>query len=108
MVREEIKPHPILAKLYKASQPETLTFPAYEVPMKCPPVPWTSVDNGGYVFTPTDVVRLPSQSSQRKKMFNVDPVQLYPNFDSLNQLASVPWKVNTKLLDVILQASVLF
>ncbi|XP_066246589.1 DNA-directed RNA polymerase, mitochondrial [Euwallacea similis] len=103
IVKEEIKPHPILSKLYKASQPETLTFPANEVPMVCPPVPWTSINNGGYLISPTDVVRLPFQAySQKKRLEKVDSVQLYPNLDALNQLASVPWKVNSKVLDVIL------
>lgn len=57
IVKHEIKPHPVLSKLYKMSQPETLTFPASEVPMLCPPIPWTSVENGGYIITSTDVVR---------------------------------------------------
>lgn len=28
---------------------------------------------------------------------------LYPSLDSLNQLASIPWKVNTDVLDVIIK-----
>lgn len=104
IVNEEIKPHPILSKLYKLSKPETLTFPTNEVPMICPPVPWTSVENGGYIISPTDLARLPFQaSSQRKRLEEANPVQLYPNFDALNQLSTVPWKVNTKILDVILE-----
>lgn len=104
IVNEEIKPHPILSKLYKLSKPETLTFATNEVPMVCPPVPWTSVENGGYIISPTDLARLPFQaSSQRKRLEEADPVQLYPNFDALNQLSAVPWKVNTKILDVILE-----
>ncbi|XP_066139814.1 DNA-directed RNA polymerase, mitochondrial [Euwallacea fornicatus] len=103
IVKEEIKPHPVLSKLYKASQPETLTFPANEVPMVCPPVPWTSIHNGGYLISPTDVVRLPFQAYiQKKRLEEVSSVQLYPDLDALNQLALVPWKVNTKVLDVIL------
>lgn len=27
----------------------------------------------------------------------------YPSFDSLNQLGSVPWVVNTTLLDIIIK-----
>ncbi|XP_076275662.1 mitochondrial RNA polymerase isoform X2 [Rhynchophorus ferrugineus] len=104
LVKEEVKPHPVLSKLYKASLPETLTFLTSEVPMVCPPVPWTSMTNGGYIIAPTDVVRLPYQATLQKKiMSEVDPVQLYPSLDALNQLASVPWKVNTRVLDIILK-----
>ncbi|XP_050301469.1 DNA-directed RNA polymerase, mitochondrial isoform X2 [Anthonomus grandis grandis] len=104
LVKEEVKPHPILCKLYKASHSETLKLPANEVPMYCPPVPWTSVENGGYIIVPTDLVRLPVQaSSQRKRMADAGNTQLYPNFDALNQLAGVPWKVNQKVLNIILE-----
>lgn len=104
MVKEEIKPHPILAKLYRASMPETLTFPTYEVPMLCPPIPWISTTTGGYLISPCDVIRLPVQaSSQKQKLEEVAKEQIYPSLDALNQLAAVPWKVNEKILDVILE-----
>ncbi|KAJ8923365.1 hypothetical protein NQ315_001923 [Exocentrus adspersus] len=103
IVKEEVKPHPILSKLYRASLPETLDFPTYELPMLCPPVPWTSTHIGGYLISPCDVVRLPTQAShQKQKLERVGPQQLYPSLDSLNQLAAIPWKVNKKILDVIL------
>ncbi|KAJ3645908.1 hypothetical protein Zmor_023531 [Zophobas morio] len=104
ILKEEVKPHPVLSRLIRASMPETLTFPAYDLPMFCPPVPWTSVDNGGYLVVPCDVVRLPPQaSSQKSRLYQSDPQQLYPPLDALNQLAAVPWKVNTPIFDVILE-----
>ncbi|KAK9883720.1 hypothetical protein WA026_001908 [Henosepilachna vigintioctopunctata] len=104
LTKEEVKPHPILAKLYRASVPETLTFSINEVPMICPPVPWTSVQNGGYLITPSDVIRLPNYAvSQKQKLENTNTQKLYPSFDSLNQLAAVPWKVNKQILEVILK-----
>ncbi|CAG9865430.1 unnamed protein product [Phyllotreta striolata] len=104
IVKEEVKPHPILSKLYKQSNPETLTFPAWEVPMMCPPVPWISTQVGGYFISPCDVIRLPLQaSSQKNRLQEVGSQQLYPSLDALNQLSSIPWKVNTKILDVILE-----
>ncbi|CAH0564781.1 unnamed protein product [Brassicogethes aeneus] len=103
IVKEEVKPHPVLSKLYRASMPETLTFPAYEVPMKCPPIPWISVGTGGYLVSPVDVVRMISNAnSQRERLANAPAEQLYPSLDALNQLAAVPWKVNRKILDIIL------
>ncbi|XP_072382845.1 DNA-directed RNA polymerase, mitochondrial [Diabrotica undecimpunctata] len=104
LVKEEVKPHPVLSKLYRQSNPETLTFPTYEVPMVCPPIPWISTDIGGYLVSPCDVIRLPTQATSQKGRLNeVGSQQLYPSLDALNQLASVPWKVNTKILDVILE-----
>ncbi|KAL3272879.1 hypothetical protein HHI36_014339 [Cryptolaemus montrouzieri] len=104
IIKEEVKPHPMLSKLYRSSVPETLTFPVSDVPMVCPPLPWTSVDNGGYLITYSDVVRLPIYAlSQKQKMKSTNIQNLYPSLDSLNQLAAVPWKVNTKILDLILK-----
>lgn len=109
VVKEEIKPHPILSKLYRASLPETLHFPTYELPMVCPPVPWTSTHIGGYLISPCDVIRLPTQAlSQKQRLNEVGAQQLYPTLDALNQLAAVPWKVNHRILDVILQVCYIF
>lgn len=104
MTKEEVKPHPILSKLYRSSIPEHLTFPTYELPMICPPMPWINVDIGGYLISPSDLVRLPYQaSSQKQKLSEIDSQQIYPSLDALNQLSAVPWKVNQRILDVILQ-----
>lgn len=105
--KEEVKPHPVLAKLYRESISENLTFPTWELPMICPPLPWSSVNTGGYLISPSDLVRLPIQAnSQKQKMLEVNVQQIYPSLDALNQLSAVPWKVNTKILDVILEVSV--
>ncbi|KAB0793054.1 hypothetical protein PPYR_12674 [Photinus pyralis] len=104
LVKEEVKPHPILSRLYRASVPETLTFSPNEVPMMCPPVPWTSVKSGGYLVSPCEVVRLPMQAIlQKQRLREAPPSQIYPSLDCLNQLAAVPWKVNGPVLDVVLE-----
>jgi DNA-directed RNA polymerase len=104
LVKEEVKPHPVLSRLFRASMSETLTFPSYELPMMAPPVPWTAIDNGGYLIAPCDVVRLPPQAvMQRQRLYQADPRQLYPPLDALNQLGAVAWKVNVDILDVILK-----
>lgn len=108
LIKEEVKPHPILSKLYRASAPETLKFPTYQVPMKCPPIPWSNLNIGGYLVTPTEFVRLPVQAVTQKQRLQEAPVQqLYPSFDALNQLAAVPWKVNRKILDCIMKVIIL-
>lgn len=104
LVKEEVKPHPLLNKLHRASQLESLTFPTQELPMLCPPLPWISTKTGGYLVAPCDMVRLPYQATlQKQRLKEADPTSLYPSFDSLNQLAAVPWKVNSKVLDIVIE-----
>ncbi|XP_075209768.1 mitochondrial RNA polymerase [Lycorma delicatula] len=101
---EEIKPHPVLSKLFRATEPEELMFDVNFVPMACPPLPWTSPDSGGYLIVKTDFLRLPSQAFQQRERIEKVPLpQLYPLFDSLNQLGCVPWKVNSKVLDIMIE-----
>lgn len=81
-----------------------LTFDANSVPMLCPPQPWHSPNNGGYILAPSELVRLPSQAYQQwHRIKKSDTTNMYPSLDSLNQLASVAWKVDTKILDVVLE-----
>nr|CAH7742484.1 unnamed protein product [Callosobruchus chinensis] len=104
LIKEEVKPHPILSKLYRSALPETLEFPAYEMPMVCPPVPWTAWNSGGYLVSPCELIRLPYQATmQKQRLIEAGAQQLYPCLDALNQLATVPWRVNQKVLDVLLE-----
>lgn len=103
-LKEEVKPHPVLAKLYRGSQQETLTFDVNQVPMVCPPQPWTTSRNGGYLLAKSDLIRLPQHAHQQLDRINKTPTHnLYPSLDSLNQLSSIPWAVNEDQLDVILK-----
>ncbi|XP_071439372.1 DNA-directed RNA polymerase, mitochondrial [Hetaerina americana] len=102
IMKEEVKPHPVLARLFRGAASDTLKFPARCVPMLCPPTPWTSVMSGGYLLTKADVIRLPQQAMlQWNRLANCPNQQLYPALDSLNQLGAVPWKVNKQVLDVV-------
>ncbi|XP_017063285.2 LOW QUALITY PROTEIN: DNA-directed RNA polymerase, mitochondrial [Drosophila eugracilis] len=103
-VKEEVKPHPVLSRLFRASRQQTLTFDSNLVPMLCPPQPWSTPHNGGYLLNKSELIRLPHQAIQQWDRINAsNPQHLYPALDSLNQLASVPWRVNTQLLDVIIE-----
>lgn len=94
-VVQEVKPHPVLIKLLRGSLQEDLVFAANLVPMVCPPQPWSNQDNGGYLLMKSDFLRLPNQAVQQlERMKETNEENLYPAIDSLNQLASVPWKVN--------------
>lgn len=44
IVKEEVKPHPVLSKLFRGSRQETLTFEANAIPLFCPPQPWSEYD----------------------------------------------------------------
>ncbi|XP_037957761.1 DNA-directed RNA polymerase, mitochondrial [Teleopsis dalmanni] len=104
LVKEEVKPHPVLAKLLRTSRQQTLTFDSNIVPMLCPPQPWSTPYNGGYLLNKSDLIRLPSQAVQQwERIDNLNPQHMYPSLDSLNQLASIPWRVNTDILDVIIK-----
>ncbi|XP_034670201.1 DNA-directed RNA polymerase, mitochondrial [Drosophila subobscura] len=104
LVKEEVKPHPVLSRLLRASRQQTLTFDSNLVPMLCPPQPWSTPHNGGYLLNKSELIRLPHQAIQQwDRIRAANPQHLYPALDSLNQLASVPWRVNTQLLDVIVE-----
>lgn len=103
-VKEEVKPHPVLVKLYRGSQQENLTFEVNLVPMLCPPQPWTTSRNGGYLLAKSDLIRLPQSAQQQHERIETSSQScLYPALDSLNQLGSIPWTVNQDILDVILR-----
>ncbi|CAL8101094.1 unnamed protein product [Orchesella dallaii] len=103
-LKEEIKPHPALVKLFQAASRDELTFDATLVPMVSPPLPWASIRTGGYLLTPAKIIRLPYQAhQQRTRLENCSPDQLYPALDSLNQLGGIPWKINHKVLDTVVE-----
>lgn len=102
--REEIRPDPVFAQLVQEAKIDTMNFKTCEVPMLCPPIPWTSVDSGGYLYTHTDLLRLPQKFSYQNEIFRAAPSeQVYPVLDAINQLASVPWCVNTRVLDLVIK-----
>lgn len=101
---EQIKPHPLVSKLYRKIHLETLTFESHLLPSYSPPSPWISIYLGGYLITKTDFIRIPNDSSGLWDKFeNIEPEQLFPIFDSLNQLSSIPWKINTAILDIVIK-----
>ncbi|XP_076381609.1 mitochondrial RNA polymerase isoform X2 [Megalopta genalis] len=101
---EQIKPHPVVSKIYKGAQPNTLTFNSTFIPSNIPPRPWTSVHTGGYLLTSADFIRFTNGSDNHwRELQSTRTQQLYPIFDSLNQLGSIPWKINSPILDIIIK-----
>ncbi|XP_033208635.1 DNA-directed RNA polymerase, mitochondrial isoform X2 [Belonocnema kinseyi] len=103
-LKEEIKPHPGLTKLYRDSQPEFLRFDANLVPSLSPPKPWSSAQHGGYLITKSSLIRVPTGAVQQTKRLNEIPSKnIFPALDCLNQLGTIPWRVNISILDVALK-----
>lgn len=103
-LKEEIKPHPALVKLFQAASKDELTFDSTLVPMLSPPLPWASIRTGGYLLSPAKIIRLPYQAHQQKiRLESCPPEDLYPSLDSLNQLGAVPWKINHKVLNTVIE-----
>ncbi|XP_058805084.1 DNA-directed RNA polymerase, mitochondrial isoform X3 [Phymastichus coffea] len=103
-LKEEVKPHPLVAKLYRESQPETLAFDTTLVPCLCPPRPWINIRSGGYIVTDTEIIRVNHTGAQQWELLRKTPVnKLFPALDSLNQLGSIPWAINSPILDVAIK-----
>ena len=72
--------------------------------MLSPPLPWHSYRHGGYLATDVSLVRLPPYASQQRFRLENNPAQqLYPALDALNALGSIPWRINSAILDLVIQ-----
>ncbi|KAM7536175.1 hypothetical protein Aperf_G00000090814 [Anoplocephala perfoliata] len=108
--RYEIRVHPTLLKLYKASgRQANLVFNPTEVPMLCPPLPWIDTKQGGYLLSSSDATRFirrttyfPGADAAANDDLDFDISTIPRVLDSLNTLAACPWKVNQPLLDSML------
>ncbi|KAL7396271.1 hypothetical protein ABVT39_003255 [Epinephelus coioides] len=96
-----IKPHPILIQMQQEAMETKLTFDSYVMPMLCPPVPWTSVEFGAYLLTPTKLMRSVEGATQHEVLLKKCQ-NLHAVLDSLNQLGSCAWRINKPLLDIII------
>ncbi|XP_046990509.1 DNA-directed RNA polymerase, mitochondrial [Schistocerca americana] len=103
ILKEEVKPHPVLSRLFRGAAQADLMFDVTTIPMLCPPVPWTSVSSGGYLVAKANVIRLAQETCQQwQRLEESPPQQLFPALDSLSQLGSIPWTVNKSILDVVI------
>lgn len=97
---EEVKPHPSLSRLYAVNKMVELQFSPLELPMVCPPLPWVSDRTGAYILRSSVLVRAPESqpSEQEERIAALPPGSLNPVIDAINQLGSVPWRVNHDVL----------
>ncbi|XP_065318996.1 DNA-directed RNA polymerase, mitochondrial-like [Gordionus sp. m RMFG-2023] len=129
--KEEFKPHPFLVKLFKESNPtllaltkqkeqnldtnniadklseknaKTLKFEPHMLPMLVPPIPWTSINAGGYLLNNSPLVRLSESWGFHYQILNKTPVKkMLPMLDSLSYLGMCPWIINQPILDTIIK-----
>uniref|UniRef100_A0AAY4CE82 DNA-directed RNA polymerase n=1 Tax=Denticeps clupeoides TaxID=299321 RepID=A0AAY4CE82_9TELE len=98
-----IKPHPVLTQMLSGAMETKLTFDSYVMPMLCPPVPWTSPQFGAYLLTPTKLMRTVEGAIQHQLLLEkCQEHELHAVLDSLNQLGNCAWKINQRLLDMII------
>ncbi|CAI9552467.1 unnamed protein product [Staurois parvus] len=97
-----IKPHPMYSQILLDAEEKLLTFEAAVMPMRCPPLPWLSPQFGPYLLSPAQFMRCNEGVVQHQLLLEKCPSgQLFPVFDSLNQLGACAWRVNKPILDII-------
>ncbi|XP_041378476.1 DNA-directed RNA polymerase, mitochondrial-like isoform X2 [Gigantopelta aegis] len=102
-VYQEIKPHPVIVKLFRIADVAELTFDTTDLPMIVPPVPWISKNHGGFLLGSAQLIRLPLQAqSQTDQLDRTPPSQIYSVLDSLNTLGACAWVINKPMLDLII------
>lgn len=71
--------------------------------MFSPPLPWHAVGSGGYLTRNVRLIRLASRFTVQRQRMDANPLQqLYPALDALNVLGSVPWRINGRVLDLLI------
>ncbi|XP_073910569.1 DNA-directed RNA polymerase, mitochondrial isoform X3 [Castor canadensis] len=99
-----LKPHPAFTQLLAAAAETTLTFEATDVPMLCPPLPWTSPHAGAFLLSPTKLMRSVEGTMQHQHLLErCPPAELHGALDALTQLGNCAWRVNGCILDLVLE-----
>uniref|UniRef100_G3SFZ1 DNA-directed RNA polymerase n=1 Tax=Gorilla gorilla gorilla TaxID=9595 RepID=G3SFZ1_GORGO len=99
-----LKPHPAYVQLLEKAAEPTLTFEAVDVPMLCPPLPWTSPHSGAFLLSPTKLMRTVEGATQHQELLETcPPTALHGALDALTQLGNCAWRVNGRVLDLVLQ-----
>ncbi|XP_037679719.1 DNA-directed RNA polymerase, mitochondrial [Choloepus didactylus] len=98
-----LKPHPAFSQLRALAAEPTLTFEAADLPMLCPPLPWSSPHAGAFLLVPTKLMRAVEGTTQHLRMLERCPqVALHGALDTLTQLGNCAWRINGRVLDLVL------
>lgn len=75
------------------------------MPMLSPPVPWINTETGCYLIRTSNIIR-PRKAIEStavdEYIHSVPPSHIYPTLDALSSLGSVAWKINCRILDIII------
>ena len=97
----QVKVHPMLHTLFSSS----LIFDSNRMPMLVPPMPWHTHTHGGYFLSSSSLLRL-SKDHIHEQLVMLDkahPSAVHPVYDSLNTLSHCPWRINTVILDKLIE-----
>jgi len=97
--------HPALNKLYTAyvSQLGDISFEVNKLPSYIPPRPWSTPTSGAYLLLHTDLVRtITGQYKLNQLTAAAKGGQLNQIYDSLNYLGNCKWRVNGRILDLMI------
>ncbi|XP_048774109.2 DNA-directed RNA polymerase, mitochondrial-like isoform X4 [Ostrea edulis] len=97
-----IQTHPRIKKMFMENSVMKCEQVFY--PMIVPPVPWHGKQLGGFITFNSDLIRCLDDIRMELKYLQKYPEDsLHPVMDSLNTLGTCGWKINTKMLDVIME-----
>lgn len=96
--------HPSITHFFTHIPQKELEFDATELPCLTPPLPWLSPLVGGYLLNQTEFVRLPVSANEQENRLRALPSEKIGGLlDSINVLNSCPWKINTGVLDLLIE-----
>ncbi|TGZ50622.1 hypothetical protein CRM22_010775 [Opisthorchis felineus] len=111
-MRMEVKIHPTLSNWYRDAEYPPLSFHPAELPMLCPPVPWTDLHDAGYLVSRNYATRLMRQTRASPVVepaldddLDFDAKRIPSVLDALNCLASCPWRVNEPILNALIKVA---
>jgi DNA-directed RNA polymerase len=68
------------------------------------PAPWVKWNSGGYLSQRDEVIRVDFNPEHRRLIMAADKKHLLDTIlKALDVLGSTPWKINTRVLDIVLQ-----
>eukprot|EP00049_Salpingoeca_infusionum_P023383 m.11806 g.11806 ORF g.11806 m.11806 type:complete len:1260 (+) comp5772_c0_seq1:65-3844(+) len=70
------------------------------LPMKIPPLPWTSLTKGAYLVAPSPFMRSKDLYFQHYGLVSEASHLMDDVFDAITHLSNTPWKVNSFVFDV--------
>lgn len=93
--------HKNVIKMLGGDQESNLVHPSL-LPMLVSPRPWTSHNQGGYSYTPSNIVRIKDSAETTAYVkAAADAENLEEIYSGLNILGETAWTVNQKLLNIV-------